>query len=85
MNSSTWGQPSLSHGLCERETKKSVQAGTGWRRVSRVICDRRRSARVTGKVYKMKPVAMGGLAQTKRQEEMAEIRNEYIRGTCHIK
>ena len=36
----------------EREVKKRVQAGwNGWRRVSRVICDRRLPARVKGKVY----------------------------------
>ena len=39
-------------GGCEREIKKRVQAGwNGWRRVSRVICDRRLPARVKEKVY----------------------------------
>ena len=39
-------------GSCEREVKKRVQAGwNGWKKVSGVICDRRLSARVKGKVY----------------------------------
>ena len=39
-------------GGCEREVKKRVQAGwNGWRRVSRVICDKRLPARVKRKVY----------------------------------
>ena len=39
-------------GSCEREVKKRVQVGwNGWRKVSGVICDRRLSARVEGKVY----------------------------------
>ena len=37
---------------CEREIKRRVQAGwNGWRRVLRVICNRRLPARVKGKVY----------------------------------
>ena len=37
-------------GGCEREVKKRVQAGwNGWRRVSRVICDRTLPARIKGK------------------------------------
>ena len=39
-------------GNCEREVKKKVQAGwNGWRKISGVICDRRLSARLKGKVY----------------------------------
>ena len=39
-------------GSCEREVKKRVQAEWNrWRKVSRVICDRRLPARVKGKVY----------------------------------
>ena len=39
-------------GSCEREVKKKVQAGwNGWRKISGVICDRRLSARLKGKVY----------------------------------
>ena len=39
-------------GSCEREVKKRVQAGCNrWRKVSRVICNRRLPAKVKGKVY----------------------------------
>ena len=51
-------------GSCEREVKKRVQAGwNGWRRVSRVICDRRLPARVKGKVYSsvVRPAMVYGL------------------------
>ncbi|KAI5108713.1 hypothetical protein C0J45_0110, partial [Silurus meridionalis] len=43
-----------SNGECVREVKKRVQAGwSGWRRViAGVICDRRVSVRVKGKVYR---------------------------------
>ncbi|KAI5088714.1 hypothetical protein C0J45_21286, partial [Silurus meridionalis] len=42
------------NGECVREVKKRVQAGwSGWRRViAGVICDRRVSVRVKGKVYR---------------------------------
>ena len=37
---------------CEREIKRRVQAGcNGWRKVLRVICDRRLPPRVKRKVY----------------------------------
>ena len=39
-------------GSCEKEVKKRVQAEwNGWRKVSRVICDRRLPVRVKGKLY----------------------------------
>ena len=48
------GSTVQSNGECGREVKKRVQAGwNGWRRMSGVICDRRVSARVKGKVYKV--------------------------------
>ena len=60
-------------GGCEREVKKTVQAGwNGWRRVSGVICDKRLPARVKGKVYSsvLRPAMVYGLetvAVTKKQ------------------
>ena len=66
-------------GGCEREVKKSVQAGwNGWRRVSGVICDRKLPARVKGKVYSsiLRPAMVYGLetvAVTKKQVEEMEV------------
>ena len=66
-------------GGCEREVEKRVQAGwNGWRRVSEVICDRRLSARVKGKVYSsvVRPAMVYGLetvAVTKKQVEEMEV------------
>ena len=51
-------------GGCEREVKKRVLAGwNGWRRVSKVICNRRLPARVKGKVYSsmVRPAMVYGL------------------------
>ena len=68
-----------SNGKCGREVKKRVQAGwNGWRRMSGVICDRRVSARVKGKVYRLavRPAMLYGLetvALTKRQEAEMEV------------
>ena len=67
-------------GGCEREVKKGVQAGWNeWRRVSGVICDKRLSARVKGKVYSsaVRPAMVYGLetvAVTKKQVEVAEMK-----------
>ena len=64
---------------CEREVKKRVQAKwNGWRRVSRVICDRRLPARVKGNVYSLvvRPAMVYGLetvAVTKKQVEEMEV------------
>ena len=66
-------------GNCEREIKKRVQAGwNGWRKVSRVICDRRLPARVKGKVYSsvVRLTMVYGLetvAVTKKQVEEMEV------------
>ena len=66
-------------GSCEREVKKRVQAGwNGWRRVSRVICNRRLPARVKGKVCNLVviPAMVYGLetvAVTKKQVEEMEV------------
>ena len=66
-------------GGCKREVKKRVQAGwNGWRRVSRVIYDRRLPARVKGKAYisVVRPTLVYGLetvAVTKKQVEEMEV------------
>ena len=66
-------------GGCEREVKKRVHAGwNGWRRVSRVICDKRLPARVKRKVYSavMGPAMVYGLETvvvTKKQVEEMEV------------
>ncbi|KAK3557812.1 hypothetical protein QTP86_002686 [Hemibagrus guttatus] len=47
------GSTIQSNGECGKEVKKRVQAGwNGWRKVSGVLCDRKISARIKGKVYK---------------------------------
>ena len=66
-------------GSCEREVKKRVQAGwNGWRKVSGVICDKRLSARVKGKVYSLmvRPAMIfqfETVAGTKKQMEEMEV------------
>ena len=66
-------------GSCESEVKKRVQVGwNGWRKVSRVICDRRFPARVKGKVYSsvLRPEMVYGfktVAVTKKQVEEMEV------------
>ena len=66
-------------GSCEREIKRRVQARWNeWKKVSGVICDRRLSARVKGKVYSLvvRPAMMYGLetvAITKKQVEEMEV------------
>ena len=70
------GSTVQSNGKCGREVKKRVQAGwNGWRRMSGVICDRRVSARVKGKVYRVavKPAMLETVALTKRQEAEMEV------------
>ena len=67
------------NGECAKEVKKRVQAGwSGWRKVSGVMCDKRVSAKVKGKVYKtvVRPALLYGLetvALTKRQEAELEV------------
>ncbi|KAI5613981.1 hypothetical protein C0J50_3702, partial [Silurus asotus] len=78
------GSTVQSNGECVREVKKIVQAGwSGWRRViAGVICDKRVSVRVKGKVYRtvVRPAMLYGLetvALSKRQEvelEVAELK-----------
>ncbi|XP_062865903.1 uncharacterized protein LOC134328668 [Trichomycterus rosablanca] len=67
------------NGECGKEVKKRVQAGwSGWRKVSGVICDKRVTAKVKGKVYRtaVRPAMLYGLetvALTKRQEKELEV------------
>ena len=73
------GSTVQSNGECSREVKRRVQAGwNGWRRATGVICDRKISARMKGKMYKVlvRPAVMYGLetvALTKRQEAELEV------------
>ncbi|KAI5099200.1 hypothetical protein C0J45_11339, partial [Silurus meridionalis] len=67
------------NGECVREVKKRVQAGgSGWRKLAGVICDRRVSVRVKGKVYRtvVRPEMLYGLetvALSKKQEAELEV------------
>lgn len=73
------GSTVQSSGDCGREVKNRVQAGwNSWRKVSGVICDRRVSAKVKGKVYRtvVRPAMMYGLetlAIGRRQEAELEV------------
>ena len=73
------GSPVQESGGCEWKVKKRVLAGWNrWRRVSRIICNRRLPARVKGKVYSsvVRPAMMYGLetvAVTKKQVEEMEV------------
>ena len=66
-------------GSCEREVKRRAQAGWNeWRKVSKVICNRRLPPRVKGKVYSsvVRPEMVHGLEMvvlTKKQVEEMEI------------
>ncbi|KAK3574027.1 hypothetical protein QTP86_000457 [Hemibagrus guttatus] len=67
-----------SNGECGKEVKKRVQAGwNGWRKVSGVLCDRKISARIKGKVYRtvVRAAMLYGLETVslrKRQESELE-------------
>ncbi|KAM7405544.1 hypothetical protein PAMP_012803 [Pampus punctatissimus] len=64
---------------CGKEVKKRVQAGwNGWRKVSSVMCDRRVSAKMKGKLYKtvVRPAMLFGVETVtlrKRQEAELEV------------
>ncbi|KAK3570643.1 hypothetical protein QTP86_024559 [Hemibagrus guttatus] len=64
---------------CGKEVKKRVQAGwNGWRKVSGVLCDRKISARIKGKVYRtvVRAAMLYGLETVslrKRQESELEV------------
>ncbi|KAK3522092.1 hypothetical protein QTP70_024358, partial [Hemibagrus guttatus] len=73
------GSTVQSNGECGKEVKKRVQAGSnGWRKVSGVLCDRKISARIKGKVYRtvVRPAMLYGLETVslrKRQESELEV------------
>ncbi|KAK3544154.1 hypothetical protein QTP86_003405, partial [Hemibagrus guttatus] len=73
------GSTVQSNGECGKEVKKRVQAGwNGWRKVSGVLCDRKLSARIKGKVYRtvVRPAMLYGLETVslrKRQESELEV------------
>ncbi|KAK3517853.1 hypothetical protein QTP70_021012, partial [Hemibagrus guttatus] len=73
------GSAVQSNGECGKEVKKRVQAGwNGWRKVSGVLCDRKISARIKGKVYRtvVRAAMLYGLETVslrKRQESELEV------------
>ncbi|KAK3528823.1 hypothetical protein QTP70_011718 [Hemibagrus guttatus] len=73
------GSTVQSNGECGKEVKKRVQAGwNGWRKVSGVLCYRKISARIKGKVYRtvVRPAMLYGLETVslrKRQESELEV------------
>ncbi|KAK3539988.1 hypothetical protein QTP70_019636, partial [Hemibagrus guttatus] len=68
-----------SNGESGKKVKKPVQAGwNGWRKVSGVLCDRKISVRIKGKVYRtvVRPAMLYGLETVslrKRQESELEV------------
>ncbi|KAK3564737.1 hypothetical protein QTP86_024867 [Hemibagrus guttatus] len=68
-----------SNGECGKEIRKRVQAGwNGWRKVLGVLCDRKISARIKGKVFKtvVRLAMLYGLESvslSKRQESELEV------------
>ncbi|KAK3524879.1 hypothetical protein QTP86_011079 [Hemibagrus guttatus] len=73
------GSTVQSNGECGKEVKKRVQAGwNGWRKVSGVLCDRKISVRIKGKVYRtvVRLAMLYGLETVslrKRQESELEV------------
>ncbi|KAK3559218.1 hypothetical protein QTP86_005471 [Hemibagrus guttatus] len=73
------GSTVQSNGECGKEVKKRVQAGWNWwRKVSGVLCDRKISARIKGKVYRtvVRAAMLYGLETVslrKRQESELEV------------
>ncbi|KAK3550935.1 hypothetical protein QTP70_010122 [Hemibagrus guttatus] len=71
------GSTVQSNGECGKEVKKRVQAGwNGWRKVSGVLCDRKISVRIKGKVYRtvVRPAMLYGLETVSlRKRQVAEL------------
>ncbi|KAK3554542.1 hypothetical protein QTP70_025394 [Hemibagrus guttatus] len=73
------GSTVQSNGECGKEVKNRVQAGwNGWRKVSGVLCDKKISARIKGKVYRtvVRAAMLYGLETVslrKRQESELEV------------
>ncbi|KAK3538494.1 hypothetical protein QTP86_006194 [Hemibagrus guttatus] len=73
------GSTVQSNGECGKEVKKRVQAGwNGWRKVSGVLCDRKISESIKGKVYRtvVRPAMLYGLETVslrKRQKSELEV------------
>ncbi|KAK3556097.1 hypothetical protein QTP70_005246 [Hemibagrus guttatus] len=85
------GSTVQSNGECGKEVKKRVQAGwNGWRKVLGVLCDRKISARIKGKVYRtvVRPAMLYGLETVslrKRQESELEVAElKMLRYRLHI-
>ena len=77
------GSTVSSNGKCEEEVRRRIQAGwMSWRKVSEVLCYRKLSAKVKGKMYKsvVRPTMLYGMemvAVTERQigkMEVAELK-----------
>ncbi|KAK3571106.1 hypothetical protein QTP86_001786 [Hemibagrus guttatus] len=88
------GSTVQSNGECGKEVKKRVQSGwNGWRKVSGVLCDRKISARIKGKVYRtvVRAAMLYGLETVslkKRQDpelEVAELKmSRYSLGVTRL-
>ena len=62
-------------GSCEEEVRRRMQAGwQSWRRVSGVLCDRKLSARLKGKIYKcaVRPAVLYGMETVAVTERMVK-------------
>ena len=73
------GSTVSSDGRCEKEVRRRIQAGwMSWRKLSGVLCDRKLSAKVKGKMYKsvVRPAMLYGMetmAVTERQMGKMEV------------
>ncbi|KAK3555247.1 hypothetical protein QTP86_011809, partial [Hemibagrus guttatus] len=85
------GSTVQSNGECGKVVKKRVQAGwNGWRKVWGVLCDRKISARIKGKVYRtvVRAAMLYGLETVslrKRQESELEVAElKMLRGSLGV-